>query len=73
MGLISSLFNVTDVPFCQPQQLHSKHYGATFVFQFFLLTMQDVNLQLYNVASHQLCRPFFWIHCREVSYPVIHL
>jgi len=51
MGLISSLLNVPlsqDVPFHQLQQLHSKHHAATFslfVFLYFLLTTQGVNLR----------------------------
>jgi len=34
MGLISSLLDIAssrEMPFHQPQQLHSKHHGATFV------------------------------------------
>jgi len=37
MGLISSLLDMAlsqDVPFCQPQQPHSEHHGATFVLLF---------------------------------------
>ena len=43
-GLIASLLNVTlslDVPFCQLQQLHSKHNGATFVLLCILVLFAD--------------------------------
>ena len=60
-GLIFSLLNIAssrDVPFCQPGQPHSKHYGSTFVLlcsSFFLqLTTQDVNQRQCEMASHWL-------------------
>jgi len=45
-GLISLLLGVAssqDIPFCQPQQPHSKHHGTTFI-PVLLLTMQGVDL-----------------------------
>ena len=57
MGLISSLLNITSsqsMPFHQPQYVQCTYHGLTFVpfvFQFFLLTMQGVDLQLCIMGS----------------------
>ena len=78
-GLISSLLDVAssqDVPFCQLQQSHSKHHGATFVFLYSSCSSSfhwQCYVLIYN-STKWLSTGFSevtWIHYTEVSDTVV--